>query len=215
LLSFSALAVLSPLLLPVMFILRFTGEREVFFRQERAGKSGKVFELVKFATMLKNSPNIGAGEITVRNDPRVLPVGRILRRSKINELPQLWNVLIGDMSLVGPRPMVTKTYEIYPSAAREKIATVRPGLTGVGSIFFRDEETFLESAQDPVKFYRSVIVPYKSELETWFVENNSFLLYARLIAVTAWVVVFPNSNLFTKFFPNTPRPPEALQRKNR
>ena len=102
-LSFLALVVLAPFLLPVVVILRFTGEGEVFYIQERAGRGGNSFGLYKFATMLKNSPNIGAGEITVREDPRVLPFGQFLRKTKLNELPQLWNIFIGDMSVVGPR----------------------------------------------------------------------------------------------------------------
>ena len=98
-LSFLSLVVLAPLLLPVVVILRFTGEGEVFYIQERAGRWGNSFGLYKFATMLKNSPNIGAGELTVRGDPRVLPFGQFLRKTKLNELPQLWNVLKGEMSL--------------------------------------------------------------------------------------------------------------------
>ena len=94
-LSFLALVVLVPFLLPVAVILRFTGEGEVFYIQERVGLGGNSFGLYKFATMLKNSPNIGAGEITVRGDPRVLPFGQFLRKTKLNELPQLWNILLG------------------------------------------------------------------------------------------------------------------------
>ena len=92
------------MLVPVAIVLRLTGEGEVFFLQERVGKDGKPFKLYKFATMLKNSPNMGTGTVTLKHDPRVLPVGRFLRKTKINELPQLLNILIGDMSVVGPRP---------------------------------------------------------------------------------------------------------------
>jgi lipopolysaccharide/colanic/teichoic acid biosynthesis glycosyltransferase len=109
-LSFLALMVLAPFLLPVVAILRFTGEGEIFYIQERVGRGGNSFGLYKFATMLKNSPNIGAGEITVQGDSRVLPFGKLLRKTKLNELPQLWNIFIGDMSIVGPRPMVPSTF---------------------------------------------------------------------------------------------------------
>ena len=95
-----AIVLLSPLLLTVSIILKFTGEGEVFYVQERIGFKNEKFNIIKFATMVKNSPNIGAGEITINNDPRVLPIGKFLRKSKINELPQLWNILIGNMSLV-------------------------------------------------------------------------------------------------------------------
>ena len=209
-LSFLALVALAPFLLPVVVILRFTGEGEIFYIQERAGRGGKPFGLYKFATMLKNSPNIGAGEITVREDPRVLPFGKFLRKTKLNELPQLWNIFIGDMSLVGPRPMVLNTYAQYPEEARQKLNTIRPGLTGIGSIVFRDEERYLADRDEPMEFYREHIIPYKSKLEVWFVENNTLLSYIKIIFVTAWVVVFPSSNLVDKAFKGIPSLPDSL-----
>ena len=209
-LSFLALVVLSPFLLPVVVILRFTGEGEVFYIQERAGRGGNSFGLYKFATMLKNSPNIGAGEITVRGDPRVLPFGQLLRKTKLNELPQLWNIFIGDMSVVGPRPMVLNTYAHYPEEARQKLDTIRPGLTGIGSIIFRDEERYLADRDEPMEFYREHIIPYKSDLELWFVENNTLWSYIKIIFVTAWVVVFPSSNIVDKAFDGIPSLPDSL-----
>ena len=209
--SFIALVVLAPFLLPVMVILICTGEREVFYVQQRIGYNGNEFQLFKFATMLKNSPNIGAGEITVRVDPRVLPFGKFLRKTKLNELPQLWNILIGDMSVVGPRPMVPNTYANYPEAARHKLNTIRPGLTGVGSIIFRDEERYLADRDRPMDFYREHIIPYKSDLEMWFVENNSLWLYIKVIFVTAWVVIFPNSKIADRAFSGIPKFPASLK----
>ena len=209
-LSFLALVVLAPFLLPVIVILRLTGEGEVFYIQERAGRGGNSFGLYKFATMLKNSPNIGAGEITVRGDPRVLPFGQFLRETKLNELPQLWNIFIGDMSVVGPRPMVLNTYAHYPEEARQKLNTIRPGLTGIGSIVFRDEERYLVDRDEPMEFYREHIIPYKSDLELWFVENNTLWLYIKIIFVTAWVVVFPSSTIVDKAFDGIPSLPGSL-----
>jgi lipopolysaccharide/colanic/teichoic acid biosynthesis glycosyltransferase len=209
-LSFLALVVLAPFLLPVVIILRFTGEGEVFYIQERAGLGGNSFGLYKFATMLKNSPNIGSGEITVQGDPRVLPFGQFLRKTKLNELPQLWNIFIGDMSVVGPRPMVLNTYAHYPEEARKKLNTIRPGLTGIGSIVFRDEERYLADRDEPMEFYREHIIPYKSDLELWFVENNTLRLYIKIIFVTAWVVVFPLSNIVDKAFVGIPSLPDSL-----
>ena len=209
-LSFLALVVLAPFLVPVVVILRFTGEGEVFYIQERAGRGGSSFGLYKFATMLKNSPNIGAGEITVRGDPRVLPFGQLLRKTKLNELPQLWNIFIGDMSVVGPRPMVLNTYAHYPEEALQKLNTIRPGLTGIGSIVFRDEERYLADRHDPMEFYREHIIPYKSDLELWFVENNTLWSYIKIIFVTAWVVVFPSSNIVDKAFDGIPSLPDSL-----
>jgi lipopolysaccharide/colanic/teichoic acid biosynthesis glycosyltransferase len=209
-LSFLALVVLAPFLLPVVVILKFTGEGEIFYIQERAGRGGNSFGLYKFATMLKNSPNIGAGEITVRGDPRVLPFGKFLRKTKLNELPQLWNIFIGDMSVVGPRPMVLNTYAYYPEEARHKLNTIRPGLTGIGSIVFRDEERYLADRDEPIEFYREHIIPYKSDLELWFVGNNTLWLYIKIIFVTAWVVVFPSSNIADKAFDGIPSLPDSL-----
>ena len=209
-LSFLSLVVLAPFLLPVIVILRFTGEGEVFYIQERVGRGGNSFGLYKFATMLKNSPNIGAGEITVRGDPRVLPFGRFLRKTKLNELPQLWNIFIGDMSLVGPRPMVPNTYVHYPEEARNKLNKIRPGLTGIGSIAFRDEERYLADRDDPMEFYREHIVPYKSALEVWFVENNTLWTYIKIILVTAWVLAVPSSKILFKAFDGIPSLPDSL-----
>ena len=209
-LSFLALMVLAPFLLPVVAILRFTGEGEIFYIQERAGRGGNSFGLYKFATMLKNSPNIGAGEITVQGDSRVLPFGKLLRKTKLNELPQLWNIFIGDMSIVGPRPMVPSTFAHYPEKARKKLIIIRPGLTGIGSIVFRDEERYLADCDDPMRFYREHIIPYKSNLELWFIENYTFWLYIKIIFVTAWVVVFSSSKIVDKAFDGIPSLPDSL-----
>ena len=209
-LSLLAITILSPLLIIISFILRFTGEKEVFYKQERIGRGGESFALMKFATMLKDSPNIGSGEITLKSDPRVLPFGVFLRKSKINELPQLWNIVIGDMSIVGPRPMVPNTYIHYSDNAQKHINKVRPGLTGIGSIVFRDEEQYLVDQIDPMKYYIENIIPYKSDLEIWFIENMSLLLYIKIIYVTAWIVVFPKSNIADFFFPKIPKNPINL-----
>lgn len=201
---------LSPIFLPLMIVLRFSGEGEVFYRQQRVGLGGRNFGLLKFATMLKNSPKIGAGEITIRNDPRILPLGAFLRKTKLNELPQLWNIVIGDMSIVGPRPMVPSTFEHYPEEARNVLCTVRPGLTGIGSIVFRDEERYLDGHADPMAFYRGVIIPHKSNLELWYIENQSLKLYLLLIFATAWVIFFPNSKIAETLFQGLPTPPKEL-----
>lgn len=201
-----ALLLLSPLLVTVAIVLRFTGEGEVFFKQNRVGRGGKPFGLYKFATMLKDSPNIGTGTVTVKEDPRVLPVGRVLRKTKINELPQLLNILFGDMSLIGPRPQTQRCFNAFPRASQVAITSVRPGLSGIGSIVFRDEEEMMHSANDPDRFYDHVIMPYKGALEEWYVRHNSIATYWKLVLLTAWVVVFPTSTLVWKTFPNLPRP---------
>jgi lipopolysaccharide/colanic/teichoic acid biosynthesis glycosyltransferase len=212
LLSSIALILLLPLLLPIALILRFSGEGEVFFRQERIGKQGKPFKLLKFATMLKDSPSIGTGTVTTRNDPRVLPVGRILRKTKINELPQLVNILLGDMSVVGPRPQAGRCFLAFPIEFRAKIVAVKPGLSGVGSIVFRREEDLLADAEDSIDFYDSVIAPYKAQLETWYVDHRSIVTYCLVIFATAWVVFIPTSGAVWRIFPGLPAPPDELKR---
>lgn len=206
-----SLLVLTPLLLPVMLALRLTGEGEVFYRQNRVGHRNSTFGIWKFATMLKNSPNMGTGSLTVRHDPRVTPVGRSLRATKINELPQLLNVLTGDMSFVGPRPQMTVDFEVYPPEVRERIYTVRPGVTGIGSIVFRDEERLLsKEGIDPIPFYRDHIAPYKGALEMWYLDRQSFALDARLVLLTAWVVLRPESTIVYRTFPDLPPRPDWL-----
>lgn len=205
-----ALLVLAPLLLPIVVILKLTGEGEVFYTQQRVGLGGKHFGLFKFATMLKDSPSIGAGEITVKNDPRILPFGHFLRKTKLNELPQLLNILKGDISIIGPRPMVPSTFAQYAPEARAQLCTVRPGLSGIGSVIFRDEERYLDGHDDPFAFYRDVIIPYKTELELWYISHRSLRLYFQLIFLTAWVILFPSSQMPKRLFKDLPSLPAEL-----
>lgn len=209
-LSGLALLVLIPLLAPVTMVLRFTGEGEVFFRQSRVGRLGRQFKLLKFATMLKDSPNIGTGTVTLKNDPRILPFGGFLRSTKINELPQLINVLLGDMSLIGPRPQTQRCFDAFPLVCQKQIVKVRPGLSGVGSIIFRGEEDMMHDRMDPDRFYDDVIMPYKGSLECWYVKNQSVWTYFKCVFVTAWVVIVPNSALPWVAFRGIPEPPSEL-----
>jgi len=207
-----ALLVLAPLLMLVILILRLTGEGEVFFRQDRVGIRGSLFGLLKFATMLKDSPNIGTGTITVNGDPRVLPVGSFLRATKINELPQLLNILKGDMSVIGPRPQTQRCFDAFPTESQAAIVKVRPGLSGVGSIVFRDEEKMMGNAADADRLYDEVIMPYKGALEEWYVSNQGLKNYFLLIFMTVWVVVFPKSGLHWKLLKGLPEVPKDLKR---
>jgi lipopolysaccharide/colanic/teichoic acid biosynthesis glycosyltransferase len=207
-----ALLFLSPLLIPIAITLKLSGEGEVFFLQERIGMGGDRFKLFKFATMLKNSPNIGTGTVTMKGDPRVLPVGKFLRKTKINELPQLLNIFFGDMSVVGPRPLTTQTFGAYSVGTQDLIKQVRPGLSGVGSIIFRGEEEIMHGATASVDFYATIIAPYKGSLEEWYVSNKSLGLYAKAILLTVWVVLFPSSNAAWKVFKTLPEPPQELKR---
>jgi len=211
LLSMIALLLLSPILMPIVIVLRGTGEGKIFFLQERVGRYQKKIRIIKFATMLENSPNIGTGTITTKNDPRILPVGKYLRKTKINELPQLINILIGDMSFIGPRPLTERNFNYYPSEYRKIITKVRPGLSGVGSVIFRNEEEILNNQSEALGFYRDNIAPYKGEVEVWFEKKNGLTVYFILIALTIWIVIMPKSNLIWRVFISLPPPPKILK----
>lgn len=205
---FSALAlvILLPVFIPIIILLLLTGEHEVFFRQERVGYKNTIFRIWKFATMLKNSPNMGHGDMTVRKDPRITPMGRFLRQSKINELPQVINILTGDMSFVGPRPLMKVGFDRYSDEMKSKVYNAQPGLTGIGSIVFRDEELIItQSKLPPQECYRDVILPYKGALEVWYQQHQYFYTDFMILFLTAWYVVFPKSDLVYKVFPSLPK----------
>lgn len=207
-LSAITLLLFLPLGIPIALLLRLTGEGEVFYAQPRIGKGRKMFGLLKFATMLKDSPNMGTGTVTVQNDPRVLPAGKFLRKTKLNEVPQLLNVLKGDMSIVGPRPLTEQTFGYYPPEVQEKIIQLQPGLTGIGSIVFRDEESILaKSNLEPLDCYREVISPYKGQLEMWYFEHHSLWVDLKLIFLTALVILAPSANLHGKILKALPPRP--------
>lgn len=198
-----ALVVLSPVLLLTIIILLLTGEHEVFYYQKRIGYKNKPFYIWKFATMLKNSPNIGTGHITLRNDPRVTWFGKILRITKINELPQIFNVLRGDMSIVGPRPLMESGFRLYSEEIQSKIYDVKPGITGIGSLVFRDEEKLISASDDPVAMYQA-ISPFKGALEMWYQKNASVYVDLMIIFLTAWSIPFPNNTLQDRVFKDLP-----------
>jgi len=204
-----AILILSPLLIPVIIGLKLTGEGYIFYKQERVGYKNKTFLIWKFATMLKNSANMPGGIMTTNKDPRITPMGGFLRKSKINELPQLFNIFFGYMSVVGPRPVMRVSFEAYPNEVRKVIYNVKPGLTGIGSIIFRDEEVLITDVKnnggDLWEFYKGKIYPFKGELEMWYQSNNSFFLDLQLIFMTAWVIFVPTSKLYEKWFKDLPK----------
>ena len=204
-----ACIILAPFLLPVVILLRLTSEGQVFYLQERIGLNKKPFMIYKFATMLKNSSKMKGGIITVQNDPRVTFMGGFLRKSKINELPQLLNIIIGDMSVVGPRPVMKASFEAYPSKIQKVIYNVKPGLTGIGSIIFRDEEDLISNIKndggDIWGFYKNTIYPFKGEVEIWYQNNKSFFLDIKLIFITLWVIFSPDSKIYEKLFKDLPK----------
>ena len=207
-----AITILSPILIPVVIGLLLTGEHYVFYFQKRVGYKNSRFMIWKFATMLKASPNLGTGSLTIRNDPRVLPIGKFLRKTKINELPQLINVLIGNMSFVGPRPQMEVDFFKFPEHIQKTIYNSKPGITGIGSIIFRDEEKWISNAEgDKHEFYKNHIAPYKGELELWYQKHLSFYTDFMLVFLTAWVILSPESNLVYRIFKDLPEKPGELK----
>lgn len=208
LLSSIALVLLLPLFIPIIIILLLTGENKVFYLQSRIGYKNKEFKIIKFATMLSNSANMGAGNLTLKNDPRVLPFGSFLRKTKINELPQILNIIKGDISIVGPRPQMRVSFNQYSKDIQNKIYNVKPGLTGIGSIVFRDEESLITEASkdnNPHDYYKKVIAPYKGELEMWYQKNRSLILDFQLIFITAWAIIFPETRFYENWFKDLPK----------
>ena len=205
-LSSIGITLLSPILILIIIILKLTGEGEIFYLQERVGYKKKIFMIYKFATMVKNSPNIGNGDVTLRNDSRVTKAGKFLRESKLNELPQLFNIFMCDISVIGPRPLMRAGFNRYSLSFQNSVYNVKPGLTGIGSIVFRDEERILtESKLTPHECYKEIILPYKGQLEIWYQNNYSLFLDFQLIFMTAWSIIFPETRLYEKWFKDLPK----------
>ena len=205
-----ALICLLPIFIPIVLILKFTGEGEIFYLQERIGKDLKPFNVIKFVTMRKGSASIGTGTLTIKNDPRVLPFGKLLRKTKINELPQLINILLGDMSIVGPRPLTESSLNLYNVEVVYQIKKIRPGLSGVGSIVFRGEEDLLPEEKKSLDFYTHIIAPYKGSLEIWYVKNATLKNYFKIIIITLTIIVLPKSSVIWVFLDDIPSPPDDL-----
>lgn len=211
--SFIAIIILLPFMIPVMIGLKLTGEHDIFYGQERIGKGGKPFKVWKFATMLRNSINMPGGGFTMKDDPRILPMGKFLRKTKINELPQLINIFVGDMSVIGYRPLVKKGYDLYSDDVKNELAKSRPGLSGIGSIVFRNEEQIVQkydSFEEKQKYYKDVIIPYKGELEVWYANYKSVFMYFRLIFMTIGAVLKPDSQTWKKI-KGIPQVPDTLK----
>lgn len=216
LVSGAVLLVLAIPLSVVIAILKLTGEKEAFYFQERVGYLGKIIKVTKFVTMVKNSANMGNQDITVKNDPRVLPVGRVLRKTKLNEIPQFWDVFVGKLSLVGWRPLMPQGFADYSQTIQEKIVHVKPGITGLGSLVFRDEESIITQAQtegrDLRACYREDIMPYKGALECWYVDNRSMWVDIKILFATAFAVLSPSWKGYPAWFIGLPEPESPLVR---
>jgi lipopolysaccharide/colanic/teichoic acid biosynthesis glycosyltransferase len=178
-----ALLLLSPLLLLIALAVAASSSGGAFFRQVRVGKGGREFRLLKFRSMRIGSE--AKGQLTVGGrDPRITPMGLVLRRTKLDELPQLWNILVGDMSFVGPRPEVPR-YVAHYSMEQRQVLSVRPGLTGAASVEYIDENEVLGRAADPERAYIEKVMPAKLALDLRYVRERSLLLDLRIMLATA------------------------------
>jgi len=182
-LSLLGLTFLAPLFLLIAVLIKAESSGPVFFRQERVGLHGRPFRIHKFRTMRADRESAGP-LLTIGADPRIPRVGRFLRRYKLDELPQLIDVLLGRMSLVGPRPEVPKYVALYPEEVHEKVLSVRPGITDWASIRFRDENALLGRAADPERAYVEEVLPIKLRFYLEYVDTRSFLVDLRIIFAT-------------------------------
>jgi lipopolysaccharide/colanic/teichoic acid biosynthesis glycosyltransferase len=177
------LLLLAPLLLGIAVWIKLDSRGPVFFRQQRVGRFGATFRIHKFRTMRADAPALGP-QLTVGNDSRITRAGGFLRRHKLDELPQLLDVMAGTMSLVGPRPEVPRYVALYPAALRDKVLSVRPGITDPASIAYRDESALLAAASDPERVYVEQVMPAKLRFAAQYVEQRSLYGDLRLIGAT-------------------------------
>ena len=177
----------SPILLPVIVAIWLQDFHSPFYVAPRVGKGGKLFKMVKLRSMIVNADKVGVDSTSAR-DPRITRVGNLVRKYKLDELSQLWNVLIGDMSLVGPRPQVQRDVAIYTEEER-RLLSVKPGITDMSSIVFADEGEILKDSQDPDLEYNQLIRPWKSRLGLFYIDHQSFFLDIQLIFLTAVAIL--------------------------
>lgn len=175
------LLLLSPVLVVIALWIKRDSPGPVFFRQERVGLQGKPFRIYKFRSMRVDNAGL---QITVGEDARITPSGRFIRAYKLDELPQLINVVLGDMSIVGPRPEVPRYVKLYPEAVRTQVLSVRPGITDLASVQYRSESTLLAQSADPERTYIDEVMPAKLALCQRYVQERSFLLDLKIIAMT-------------------------------
>jgi len=183
------LLLLAPLFAVVAILIKLGSDGPVFFKQERMGRGFRPFFIYKFRTMVRDAQKAGL-QITAGGDARVTAIGRMLRKTKIDELPQLINVVKGDMSVVGPRPEVRKYVEYYKQDY-EVILSVRPGITDISSLTFRDEESVLKSQNDPEHFYLNALLPEKMRLAKEYILRRSFFYDLKLIFLTFYRILVP------------------------
>lgn len=180
--SFFGCIILIPIFIIIAILIKLDSKGPIFFKQKRVGQYGKEFEILKYRTMIVDAEKVGK-QITVGNDSRITRIGKFLRKYKLDELPQLFNVLIGDMSLVGPRPEVPKYVKLYNEKERE-VLNVKPGITDFASIEYRDENEILGTVENPEEYYINVIMKHKLQLNLKYISSNNIFLDIKIILKT-------------------------------
>jgi lipopolysaccharide/colanic/teichoic acid biosynthesis glycosyltransferase len=217
LLASSTLLIFVPCTLILYFLKQSGINKHVFFVQIRLGYKNKVFKIFKFATMKSGSDKTTNTYITVANDSRVTKIGSLLRKTKLDELPQIINIFRNEMSFVGPRPLMKESFYAYPREIQDIIYSVKPGITGIGSLIFRDEERLItlckEQGMDPLAYYQDHIYPYKGALEEWYTRHISFSTDIKILLLTLWVVLRKDSRIVYRIFRDLPSKPEILSEK--
>ena len=200
------IVITGPFLLLSIFIIFISGETKPLFIQLRVGKDRQLFRFYKLRTM-KRTQSKNSGPITFHGDDRITKVGMFLRWSKMDEFPQFFNVLNGDLSFVGPRPLMPETFYAYDKSTQKRIAKVKPGITGVGSVVFRNEALLLKQAGENKQkdFYLNKILPYKGELEEWYVKHQSFGVDLKLLFFSAAVIAYSRMTGLHNYFKNLPK----------
>lgn len=200
------IVITGPFLLLSIFIIFISGETKPLFIQLRVGKDRQLFRFYKLRTM-KRTQSQNSGPITFHGDDRITKVGLFLRWSKMDEFPQFFNVLNGDLSFVGPRPLMPETFYAYDKSIQKRIAKVKPGITGVGSVVFRNEALLLKQAGENKQkdFYLNKILPYKGELEEWYVKHQSFGVDLKLLFFSAAVIAYSRMTGLHNYFKNLPK----------
>lgn len=186
-LSIIGIIILSPVLLIISILIKISTTGPIFFTQNRVGKKGRMFLIYKFRTMVLAAESLGP-KITIGQDMRVTPIGRILRKTKLDELPQLFNVILGDMAIVGPRPEVSEYVDLYDANIREIVLSVRPGITDYASILMIDEGDVLAKSNDPKATYINEIMPQKLDLAMKYVKEQNLIIDLKIIFLTIFKV---------------------------
>ena len=191
----------SPIILLVILLKKLAGEKEIFYIKGRVGKGGRLFPFIKLSSMTPAKRGEITSSLTLSNDKRITPLGHFIRKTKIDEFPQFVNILRGELSFVGPRALMPKIHKDYSKAIKQEISKIRPGVTGLATLVFRNEAELLAQSDytDELLFYKQVIAPAKGAIELIYIKNQGFMLDFTILLLTVWQIFRPQSLLGYKW----------------